>query len=190
MQMIYARMVVSFSVAAYAAHQIGLNIESISWLPGLGFAQAATAMVGQNLGARLPRKAKRVGYQSSLVAINIYDGVGRLLSGCARAMGTSFHLRRGGYKIGSNLLLRYRFFATAIGRGDGFFGGIARRRQYRFVMGTTVVGAWCVRLPFAYITGILLGGGILWVWIAMILDWVVRAGALLWRYRREKSFLS
>ena len=46
MQMVYARVVVSFSVAAYAAHQIGFNIEALSFLPGLGFAQAATAMVG------------------------------------------------------------------------------------------------------------------------------------------------
>ncbi|NLI15750.1 MAG: MATE family efflux transporter, partial [candidate division Zixibacteria bacterium] len=160
------------------------------WLPGLGFAQAATAMVGQNLGARLPRKAKRVGYQSSLVAIIFMTVLGvsylvvpelwvRLFTSDAKVI-----------KLGVIYCYVTAFSQPPLAAAMVLSGALRGAGNTRFVMGTTVVGAWCVRLPFAYITGILLGGGILWVWIAMILDWVVRAGALLWRYRREKSFLS
>lgn len=45
---------------ALAAHRVALNAMSISFLPGLGFALAATAMVGQSIGARRPDDAKAV----------------------------------------------------------------------------------------------------------------------------------
>lgn len=189
MQMIYARMVVSYSVAAYAAHQIGLNIESISWLPGLGFAQAATAMVGQNLGAKLPRKAKRVGYQSSLVAIIFMTALGGSYLAVPHLWVRLFTSDTEVIKFGVIYCLVTAFSQPPLAAAMVLSGALRGAGNTRFVMGTTILGAWCVRLPFAYITGILLGGGILWVWIAMILDWLTRAGALLWRYRRERSFI-
>jgi putative MATE family efflux protein len=45
---------------ALAAHRVALNAMQISFLPGLGFALAATAMVGQSTGARRPDEAKAV----------------------------------------------------------------------------------------------------------------------------------
>jgi putative MATE family efflux protein len=45
---------------ALAAHRVALNAMSISFLPGLGFALAATALVGQSIGARRPDEAKAV----------------------------------------------------------------------------------------------------------------------------------
>jgi multidrug resistance protein, MATE family len=45
---------------ALAAHRVALNAMSISFLPGLGFALAATAMVGQSIGAHRPDDARSV----------------------------------------------------------------------------------------------------------------------------------
>ena len=38
--------VTGLGTAAYAAHNVVLNIESLSFLPGLGYATAASALVG------------------------------------------------------------------------------------------------------------------------------------------------
>jgi MATE family, multidrug efflux pump len=43
-----------------------------------------------------------------------------------------------------------------------------------------------VRVPWALVTGFLLNLDILFVWSAMIADWTVRMGLLLWRYRSER----
>lgn len=189
MQMIYARMVVSFSVAAYAAHQIGLNIESISWLPGLGFAQAATAMVGQNIGARRPQKAKRVGYQSSLVAIIFMTTLGASYLLFPQLWVRLFTSDPEVIKFGITYCFVTAFCQPPLAAAMVIAGALRGAGNTRYVLGATILGSWVVRLPFAYITGILMGGGILWVWIAMVLDWAVRAAALMWRFRREKSFL-
>jgi putative MATE family efflux protein len=52
--------VAQLGTLALAAHRVALNAMSISFLPGLGFALAATAMVGQSIGARRPDEAKAV----------------------------------------------------------------------------------------------------------------------------------
>ena len=49
---------------AYAAHQIAINAESISYMPGFGLAIAATTLVGQNLGANKPKRAEVSVYES------------------------------------------------------------------------------------------------------------------------------
>ena len=49
--LIYTKLVLTYGTVAYAAHQVGLSIESLSFLPGYGFAIAAATMVGQSIGA-------------------------------------------------------------------------------------------------------------------------------------------
>lgn len=61
-----AFLVLSITVAglgtvALAAHRIALNAMSISFLPGFGFAMAATALVGQCIGAQRLDEARAVG---------------------------------------------------------------------------------------------------------------------------------
>jgi putative MATE family efflux protein len=53
-QLAYVRIVASFGTTVFAAHQIGMNILSLSFMPGQAFAIAATTLVGQELGAKRP----------------------------------------------------------------------------------------------------------------------------------------
>jgi len=45
---------------------------------------------------------------------------------------------------------------------------------------------WGIRLPLAAIAGPWLALDVLFVWSAMIADWTVRMGLLLWRYQSER----
>src|SRR5438046_9148146 len=73
-------MVVVFGTQILAAHQIGLRIQSFAFMPGFGFAIAATALVGQNLGGRNPEEAEKSGWEAmkfsvvvmSVIAIGIF----------------------------------------------------------------------------------------------------------------------
>jgi len=50
--MIVSRVIAQFGSGAVAAHNVALQIESLSFMVGGGFASALTAFVGQNYGAR------------------------------------------------------------------------------------------------------------------------------------------
>jgi putative MATE family efflux protein len=52
--------VAALGTAALAAHRVVINVLSLSFLPGIGFGLAATALVGQGVGARRPDEARAV----------------------------------------------------------------------------------------------------------------------------------
>ena len=55
--------------AGVAALQIGVRAESIAFMPGFGYSVAASALVGQSLGARDPRRAERFGWAATWQAM-------------------------------------------------------------------------------------------------------------------------
>ena len=50
--MVFARILAELGTVAYAANQVAINAWSLSFMPGFGFALAATTLVGQSLGAQ------------------------------------------------------------------------------------------------------------------------------------------
>lgn len=56
---LYMSIVTRFGDVALSAHQIGLRIESIAYMPAFGFNVASSALVGQNLGANRPDLAEK-----------------------------------------------------------------------------------------------------------------------------------
>lgn len=58
-QIMLTGLVVSFGNIALAAHQQGLTAESLSYMPAVGFSVAATAFVGQSMGAGSTKLAER-----------------------------------------------------------------------------------------------------------------------------------
>ena len=55
-----------------------------------------------------------------------------------------------------------------------------------FIMVATTIGMWVVRVPIAVIAGVWLHLEVFYVWLAMIADWTLRMGLMLWRYRSER----
>lgn len=65
---IYMSIVTRFGTVALAAHQVGLRVESIAYMPAFGFNVAASALVGQGLGEGDPEKAERTVYEAIKMA--------------------------------------------------------------------------------------------------------------------------
>lgn len=63
--LLYTKLVIGYGTVAYAAHQVGLSIEALSFLPGYGFAVAAAAMVGQSIGAGKYQRAKMENWEAN-----------------------------------------------------------------------------------------------------------------------------
>ncbi len=59
---------IGISGVTMAAHNAVLRIESIAFLPGFGFGIAASALVGQYLGAHKPREARRTAHLANRLA--------------------------------------------------------------------------------------------------------------------------
>ncbi|RMF98481.1 MAG: MATE family efflux transporter [Candidatus Schekmanbacteria bacterium] len=64
-RVILMKIVALFGTSAIAAYGIGLRLDMVAFLPGLGFAAATSTIVGQNLGAKKIDRAER----STIIAL-------------------------------------------------------------------------------------------------------------------------
>ena len=68
--MVFVMVIAKYGTEALAGYQVGLRIEGIAFMPGFGFAIAAMALVGQNLGAKNPETA----YNDAIMVTKIAAG--------------------------------------------------------------------------------------------------------------------
>ncbi|MEW6521953.1 MAG: MATE family efflux transporter [Bacillota bacterium] len=183
-QVLYVRIVASLGTVAFAAHAIALNAESVSYMPGMGFAVAATALVGQSLGAGDPEAARRSGWESGRLAMMGMGGVGLLLFTFPHVLMRLYTPDAEVIRLGV-ICLRIMGLAQAFqAAGFVFSGALRGAGDTLYVMYITVAGTWLVRLGLAYLLVVVFKMGLAGAWVAMALDWVVRSSGLIYRFQQ------
>ena len=88
--MVFARILAELGTVAYAASQVAINGWSLSFMPGFGFALAATTLVGQSLGAEDPDGAEQRGYTAYRMGAGLMGTVGICSFSCSRPRSSAF----------------------------------------------------------------------------------------------------
>jgi len=78
-QIIMTSIVTSMGTLAVAANYIAVQTESICYLPAYGVAAAATALVGQSIGAGRPDMARRFAYATTALGFLLVTVMGTLM---------------------------------------------------------------------------------------------------------------
>ncbi len=183
--MAFAKVILLYGTTVYAAHQVGLAIEAFSFMPGYGIAVAAATIVGQNLGAGKPRRARISAYEANRLAVILMAAMGLIFFffpyGLLRAFTNDPEVIK--YGIIYMKIVAFAQIPLAITMVVG--GSLRGAGDTGFIMFATIAGMWMVRIPAAAVLAVLFKSEIRLVWSVMILDWVVRMTLLLWRYRKE-----
>ncbi|GAA0222518.1 MATE family efflux transporter [Halobacterium noricense] len=171
--------------AALAAYTVGARIASVAFIPASGLAQAAQSVIGQNLGAKKPARARRTTWMGAAIAaagltlIGVFQWVAPELlvrtfvpdmtsQGFARTVEYLRILVYGYWGIGAIYLFN-----------AGFNG--ARRTKVSLVV--DLVKYWGLRLPIAAIGVMWLDYGVSAVfWAVTISNCVAAVGAGLYYY--------
>ena len=53
----------------------------------------------------------------------------------------------------------------------------------KFILFTTIIGSWGIRVPLGYVAAVILHLPLPFVWGVMVVNWIVRMCLLLYRYR-------
>jgi putative MATE family efflux protein len=184
MQLVFARIVIGFGVAAYAAHQVGLNIEAMSWMPGLGFAKATTTLVGQRLGARDVDGARRCARQASLLAVVIMSVWALAFVLFPRTWVVLFTSDPGVLNYSVPLMTTIGLLQPPLAIAMVVSGALRGAGETHVPLAAAIVGGWIVRLPAAYFGGVVANLGMTVVWSTMVIDWFIRSAIVSWRFRR------
>ncbi|MCH2172079.1 MATE family efflux transporter [Myxococcota bacterium] len=175
-----------YGTDAVAAYFIGVRILGLSFLPGFGFAAAASALVGQNLGAREPGRAARVGWLSTGMAVASMSVLGFLIVVFAQPIAEVFV---DDPAVVSNTV----WFIYMLGVSqpcmaiDFSLGGALRGAgDTRFPLLVVVVSFYGVRLALSVLVTFVWQLSLPWLWAALIGDYVVRAALKAWRFRQGR----
>ncbi|MDF1877446.1 MATE family efflux transporter [Sulfurimonas sp. SAG-AH-194-L11] len=76
---IFVSIITAYGTAELAGYQVGLRVEGIAFMPGFGFAIAAMALIGQNIGANNHNKAYDFGIISGRIAYVFMGSVGFIM---------------------------------------------------------------------------------------------------------------
>jgi putative MATE family efflux protein len=182
-QLFYTSIITSLGTFAYAAHQIALRAESMSFMPGFAFGVAATTLVGQNLGARQPGQAAASGLRTTSIAMVAMGAMGVVFFVFAAPLVRIFTNEPEVIKQGAQVL---RIIAAAqpfMAMTLVLAGALRGAGDTRWAMVITAGSVWGVRLVLAYILVIRLGWGLAGAWVAMFLDQATRAVLFFLRFR-------
>ncbi|MDH4083179.1 MAG: MATE family efflux transporter [Nitrospira sp.] len=183
---VYTKLVLLYGTVAYAAHQVGLSIESFSFLPGYGLAIAAATMVGQSIGAGKYARAKLENWEANRIAMALMAGMGLIFYLFPDALLRAFTTDEAVIELGITFLKIVALLQIPLAVTMVLAGSLRGAGDTRFIMGTTVVGMWGVRVPLALMAALWLDQSVFFIWAVTIADWSVRMGLLLWRYRSER----
>ena len=184
--MLYTKIVLLYGTVSYAAHQVGLSIESFSFLPGYGFAIAAATMVGQSIGAGKYARAKLENWEANRLAATGMAAMGIIFFFFPYALMRSFTQDEAVVQLGTQFLRIVAILQIPLALTMVLAGSLRGAGDTRFIMWATTAGMWGVRVPLAFAFGVWLELGVYFVWTAMIVDWTARMALLLWRYQSER----
>jgi putative MATE family efflux protein len=170
----------------YASHRIALTAESVSYMPGFGFALAATTLVGQFLGAKKPEMSEKSGYEATKLALLFMTALGVALFFFPENF---IRLFTRDSEIVANASTCLKLVAVAqpfLAASMVFSGGLRGAGDTRYVMINTLIGVWGIRLLGTYILIDFFNMGLLGAWIGMITDLFVRGTLNALRFRSGK----
>jgi putative MATE family efflux protein len=177
----YAMTVATLGTQAFAAHQLALQGESLSFMPGMGFAVAATTLVGQGLGAHDPGRAKADGYLARRLAVIVMSAMGVIFFLFPAQIIGVFINDPEVIRLGIWPLRLVAFSQPALATLLVLAGALRGAGDTRATMVITASGLWLIRLPLALL---LIGPfGLLGAWIAMGIDLNLRGLGMWLRFK-------
>ena len=178
--------IAGFGTEAYAAHMVSWRIAQLSFLPGWGFAVAASTLVGQGLGAQQPQRAKESGYVAFRGALIIMTVMGIVIFLFERALIQVFIDDPLVMAQGIPVLRIAAVIQPLMAASFVFSGGLRGAGDTRATLGITLLSVWVLRVVITYLLGRLFALALIGAWIGIAADFCFRAAMFWWRFRSGK----
>lgn len=173
---VLTKVILTFGTTAMASYQLGLQAESLSYMPAMGFSVAATTFIGQTLGAKKPEEGRiylRETVKGSLIITGISVAILVFLPRQVMMLltddpdvinlGTKYLFIMGLVQVPQNL----SWVLNGALRGAGFTS---------VPMLVAGVGLWGIRIPLSLLLTYRFNMSIIAIWLVMALDLVFRFG--------------
>lgn len=186
-KLMVARLVSTFGTSAIAGNAIAGAISTFSNLPGQAFGLALLTVVGQCVGAGNYTAARRNTaklMKASILSVGVICGVILLLRAPLLSV---FNLTPEATEQAMKCLLIFCLAAPPFWSFSFALPNALRAAgDARYTMTVSMFSMWTFRIGFSYLLGQALGLGVLGIWYAMVIDWIVRGALFVIRWKRGR----
>jgi MATE family multidrug resistance protein len=175
--------------AQLAAHQIAINLASISFMAVLGISVAGSIRVGNAVGMKDIAETRRAGFTASLLGASIMFGAGVIFILLRNFLPTLYVNDEVVISYASSLLVIAALFQISDGTQAVGIGILRGLTDVKFPTAITFIAYWIVGLPVGYLLGFTFELGVQGVWIGLLLGLTTSAILLTLRFNSRSKHI-
>ena len=158
---------------AFAANQIANTVESVSFMPGMGFGVAATTLVGMKIGEKNYKKAREYTYACAFGAVammSVFGIIFLLMPSFLVDLFVGDEEKRVIY-LASLCLFIGAFEQPAIAISSVFAGALKGAGDTKSPFIISLATSWIIRLPLILYFVYILKLSVIYVWWVTVFQW-------------------
>jgi MATE family multidrug resistance protein len=170
-----------------AAHQIAINLASISFMAVTGISAAGGIRVGHAVGMGDINETRRAGFSAVIVSASIMFCAGLIFVTLRNYLPSLYISDQDVISIASSLLVIAALFQLSDGTqavGIGILRGLTDVKAPTLI---TFIAYWIIGLPVGYILGFIFELGVQGVWIGLLIGLTVSAIMLTLRFNYKSK---
>ncbi|MGB0869211.1 MAG: MATE family efflux transporter [Flavobacteriales bacterium] len=170
--------------ASMAAHQVALNLVSISWSIATGFGAAVTVRMGEALGKRQYDQLKNINYSGYILSLSWMVITGILFFVFGYELSSLYLQDESIILLASQLIFVGVLFQISDGAqiiGQGALRGLQDVNATTWI---SLISFWIIGIPLGYIFGFYYNLGIEGVWYGLFAGLTCSAILLFFRFKR------
>jgi putative MATE family efflux protein len=184
-QLFYSSFIISYGTSAYAAHQIGVSIESLSFMPGAGMGIAAATLMGQALGAGKVRRARISHNEALRLAVGVMTLMALVFFFLPQMLIAVFTQDPDVIAKGVVFLRLVALAQVPLALSFVYAGSLRGTGDTVYVFIVTLVAMWGIRVTLSWVAAVWLHLSLYAVWGVFLIDWYFRGVVFAWRYHRR-----
>ncbi|TZE82428.1 MATE family efflux transporter [Calorimonas adulescens] len=169
---------------AFAANQVAVSAESVSFMPGFGFSVSASTMVGQALGAKDEKKAEQAAIESAKQAVSLMSIIGLLfltipyqIMGFFTNIGEVRELASRCIRIGA-------FEQPTMALSMTLSGALKGAGDTKGPFYVSLISTWLIRLPLIFMIVFVWKKNIEYVWLVTVFQFLTEAMLMGYRFKK------
>jgi multidrug resistance protein, MATE family len=172
-----------------AAHQIAINLASISFMAVLGISVAGSIRVGNAVGMKDIAETRRAGFTASLLGASIMFVAGVIFILFRNILPTLYVNDEVVISYASSLLIIAALFQISDGTQAVGIGILRGLTDVKIPTAITFIAYWIVGLPVGYLLGFTFKLGVQGVWIGLLLGLTTSAILLTLRFNSRSKHI-
>ncbi|MBQ6562425.1 MAG: MATE family efflux transporter [Clostridiales bacterium] len=182
-KLLLVRMVAGFGTTSIAANAVANTVTSIQVLPGSAVSLGMITVVGQCVGAHRMDEARRYTWRLMRLVYLLMGSLNILMLFLTPVICVPFHLTAETEHLAKIVIVIHGIGSIVSWPMSFVFPNSLRAAgDARFTMIISSVSMLVFRLGFGYILSIACGLGLIGIWLAMQIDWLVRIVCFLIRF--------